>query len=89
MLCRRKHGNKGSFTCPFHGWSFSNTGKLLKVKDEDHGISGAIQYSRIVMTLKKLRASELSRLSFGSLNADAMPLEDYLGETKVIIDQIV
>jgi nitrite reductase/ring-hydroxylating ferredoxin subunit len=34
MLCRRKHGNKGSFTCPFHGWTFSNTGKLLKVKDE-------------------------------------------------------
>ncbi|MGG2476729.1 Rieske 2Fe-2S domain-containing protein, partial [Rhizobium sp. BR5] len=29
MLCRRKHGNKGSFTCPFHGWTFSNTGKLL------------------------------------------------------------
>ena len=23
MLCRRKHGNKGSFTCPFHGWTLS------------------------------------------------------------------
>ena len=34
MLCRRKHGNKGTFTCPFHGWSFNNGGKLLKVKDE-------------------------------------------------------
>jgi benzoate/toluate 1,2-dioxygenase alpha subunit len=34
MLCRRKHGNKSSFTCPFHGWTFSNSGKLLKVKDE-------------------------------------------------------
>ncbi|MGH8393928.1 MAG: Rieske 2Fe-2S domain-containing protein, partial [Pseudomonas sp.] len=21
MLCRRKQGNKGSFTCPFHGWT--------------------------------------------------------------------
>jgi phenylpropionate dioxygenase-like ring-hydroxylating dioxygenase large terminal subunit len=30
----QKHGNKGSFTCPFHGWTFNNTGKLLKVKDE-------------------------------------------------------
>ena len=26
---------------------------------------------------------------FGSLNADVVPLEDHLGETKVIIDQIV
>ncbi|MDO5605571.1 MAG: Rieske 2Fe-2S domain-containing protein [Paracoccus sp. (in: a-proteobacteria)] len=34
MLCRRKHGNKGGFTCSFHGWTFSNTGKLLKVKGE-------------------------------------------------------
>lgn len=37
MLCRRKHGNKGSFTCPFHGWTFSNAGKLLKVKDGKTG----------------------------------------------------
>uniref|UniRef100_UPI0005B4850C Rieske 2Fe-2S domain-containing protein n=1 Tax=Klebsiella sp. 10982 TaxID=1196034 RepID=UPI0005B4850C len=22
MLCRRKTGNKNSFTCPFHGWTF-------------------------------------------------------------------
>ena len=28
-LCRRKRGNRSSFTCPFHGWSFSNNGKLL------------------------------------------------------------
>jgi benzoate/toluate 1,2-dioxygenase alpha subunit len=36
-ICRRKHGNKGSFTCPFHGWTFSNNGKLLKVKDGKTG----------------------------------------------------
>jgi hypothetical protein len=22
-------------TCPFHGWTFNNSGKLLKVKDPD------------------------------------------------------
>lgn len=37
MLCRRKTGNKNSFTCPFHGWTFSNNGKLLKAKDESTG----------------------------------------------------
>ena len=31
MLCRFKSGNKA--TCPFHGWTFNNSGKLLKVKD--------------------------------------------------------
>lgn len=32
-----KRGNKSTFTCPFHGWSFNNTGKLLKAKDEKTG----------------------------------------------------
>ena len=33
MLCRRKTDNRTTFTCPFHGWTFKNSGELLKVKD--------------------------------------------------------
>jgi benzoate/toluate 1,2-dioxygenase subunit alpha len=33
MLCRHKRANKTSYTCPFHGWTFNNSGKLLSVKD--------------------------------------------------------
>ena len=44
MLCRRKKDNRGTFTCPFHGWTFSNNGKLLKVKDpRGAGLPGAVQ----------------------------------------------
>ncbi|MGO2809311.1 MAG: Rieske 2Fe-2S domain-containing protein, partial [Glutamicibacter arilaitensis] len=25
--------SRTTFTCPFHGWTFNNSGKLLKVKD--------------------------------------------------------
>src|SRR6201995_2750487 len=32
MLCRHKRANKKTFTCPFHGWTFNNSGKLLSVK---------------------------------------------------------
>ncbi len=90
MLCRKKHGNKGSFTCPFHGWTFSNAGKLLKVKDE--------KTTEYPITFNKNGSHDLTRVArfqnyrgflFGSLNADVQPLEDYLGETRVIIDQIV
>ncbi|MFK0161041.1 Rieske 2Fe-2S domain-containing protein [Rhizobium sp. NPDC090279] len=89
-LCRRKHGNKGSFTCPFHGWTFSNTGKLLKVKDEK-----TTQYPE---QFAKNGSHDLKRVPrfqsyrgflFGSLNEDVASLEDYLGAAKVIIDQIV
>lgn len=90
MLCRRKQGNKGSFTCPFHGWTFSNTGKLLKVKDakttqypEQFGKDGSHDLTRVA------RFESYRGFLFGSLNPDVASLEDFLGETKVIIDQIV
>ncbi len=89
-LCRKKHGNKGSFTCPFHGWTFNNAGKLLKVKDEK-----TTEYPVQFNTggshdLKKVaRFESYKGFLFGSLKAEVQPLEDFLGETKVIIDQIV
>ena len=90
MLCRRKQGNKGSFTCPFHGWTFANTGKLLKVKDakttqypDQFNTDGSHDLTRIA------RFESYRGFLFGSLNPDVAPLTDYLGETTVVIDQIV
>ena len=90
MLCRRKQGNKGSFTCPFHGWTFSNTGKLLKVKDarttqypEQFDKDGSHDLTRVA------RFESYRGFLFGSVNPHVAPLEDFLGETTVIIDQIV
>ncbi|PPT77475.1 benzoate 1,2-dioxygenase large subunit [Xanthomonas arboricola pv. populi] len=90
MLCRRKHGNKGSFTCPFHGWTFSNTGKLLKVKDEkttqyppQFGQNGSHDLKRVA------RFENYRGFLFGSLSEDVAPLEEFLGQSRVIIDQIV
>lgn len=90
MLCRKKHGNKGSFTCPFHGWTFSNAGKLLKVKDEKT-TEYPVQFNKHGShDLKKVARFENYRgFLFGSLSDDVMPLDDYLGETRVIIDQIL
>ena len=90
MLCRRKHGNKGSFTCQFHGWTFSNSGKLLKVKDGKTG-----DYPESFNTDGSHDLAKVSRFEsyrgflFGSLNPDVQSLEDWLGSTRVIIDQMV
>ncbi|WP_248802375.1 Rieske 2Fe-2S domain-containing protein [Pseudomonas sp. MWU13-2100] len=90
MLCRHKQGNKGSFTCPFHGWTFSNAGKLLKVKD---GKTGAYPDSFDCdgsHDLRRLGRFENYRgFLFGSLSEQVPTLNDYLGETRVIIDQMV
>lgn len=89
-LCRRKRGNRGSFTCPFHGWTFNNKGKLLKVKD-DKTTEYPVQFNTEGShdLTKVARFESYKGFLFGSLNPDVLPLDEYLGETKVIIDQIV
>jgi benzoate/toluate 1,2-dioxygenase alpha subunit len=89
-LCRRKHGNKGSFTCPFHGWTFNNTGKLLKVKDGktgDHPASFNTEGSHDLTLLPAF--ANYRGFLFGSLNGDVSSLEEHLGGARAVIDQIV
>jgi benzoate/toluate 1,2-dioxygenase alpha subunit len=89
MLCRFKRANKATFTCPFHGWTFSNTGKLLKVKDpqgagypEQFNCEGSHDLTRVA------RFESYRGFLFGSLNPDVSSLEDYLGEAKKMIDMV-
>jgi benzoate/toluate 1,2-dioxygenase alpha subunit len=89
-LCRRKRGNKGSFTCQFHGWTFSNTGKLLKVKDGKGADYPAAFNTDGSHDLKRVARFESYRgFLFASLNPDVLALEAHLGSTRVIIDQMV
>ena len=90
MLCRYKRGNKSTFTCPFHGWTFSNSGKLLKVKDPDGAGYPEQFHKQGSHDLKKVARFEAYRgFLFGSLNPDVKPLVEHLGEAKKIIDMMV
>ena len=90
MLCRFKRRNQRTFTCPFHGWTFSNTGKLLKVKDPD-GAGYPEQFNKEGShdLTKVARFGNYRGFLFGSLNADVQPLEEYLGEARKMIDMVV
>jgi benzoate/toluate 1,2-dioxygenase subunit alpha len=90
MLCRHKRGNKSTYTCPFHGWTFNNAGKLLKVKDPNE--------AGYPDQFNKEGSHDLTRIAhfesyrgflFGSLNPDVVPLTEHLGEAAKIIDLIV
>jgi benzoate/toluate 1,2-dioxygenase subunit alpha len=90
MLCRHKRGNKTSYTCPFHGWTFSNDGKLLAVKDprgagypENFNKNGSHDLTKVA------RFESYRGFLFGSLNPDVLPLKEHLGEAAKIIDMIV
>lgn len=90
MLCRHKRGRKATYTCPFHGWTFSNSGKLLKVKDpqnagypEQFNTGGSHDLKRVA------RFESYRGFLFGSLNPDVQPLSEFLGEAAKIIDMLV
>ncbi|MDQ8704991.1 benzoate 1,2-dioxygenase large subunit [Streptomyces sp. LHD-70] len=90
MLCRRKTDNRTTFTCPFHGWTFNNTGKLLKVKDprgagypEQFNTDGSHDLTKVA------RFENYRGFLFGSLNSEVKPLNEHLGEAAKVIDMIV
>lgn len=89
MLCRFKRNNTKTFTCPFHGWTFSNDGRLLKVKNpkdagypEDFNKDGSHD-------LRRVKLGNYRGFLCGSLNHDVPEIEEYLGETTKLIDLIV
>jgi benzoate/toluate 1,2-dioxygenase alpha subunit len=90
MLCRHKRGNKATYTCPFHGWTFSNAGKLLKVKEpEGAGYPDGFNKEGSHDLTRVARFESYRGFLFGSLNPDVVPLREYLGEAAKIIDLIV
>lgn len=90
QLCRFKRGNKATYTCPFHGWTFNNSGKLLKVKDPEEAGYGDCFNKEGSHDLKKVARFESYRgFLFGSLNPDVVPLTEFLGGAAKIIDMIV
>ncbi|BFO02772.1 benzoate 1,2-dioxygenase large subunit [Pseudomonas guariconensis] len=90
MLCRHKRGNRSSYTCPFHGWTFNNNGKLLKVKDPSNaGYPDSFNCDGSHDLTKVARFESYRGFLFGSLSADVKPLVEHLGESAKIIDMIV
>ncbi|MCJ7858428.1 benzoate 1,2-dioxygenase large subunit [Corynebacterium kalidii] len=90
MLCRRKTDNRTTLTCPFHGWTFSNAGELLKVKDEKAGGYPENFNTDGSHNLRRVPVFESYRgFLFGSLNPDVVPLSEHLGDSRVLIDMLV
>ncbi len=90
LLCRHKRGNRATYTCPFHGWTFNNSGKLLKVKDPDGAdYPDSFDKEGSHDLTKIARLDSYRGFLFGSLNPDVTSLATYLGETTKIIDTIV
>ncbi len=80
-LCTADFGNRKTFTCPFHGWSFNLDGELIGIVAGNKIYGEAMDKSE--WGLRPIPRVESYRgLIFGSLDPNVMPLEEYLGGLK-------
>ena len=87
QVCRAERGNASHFRCPYHGWTYKNTGELVGVPfhaDAYGGGDGLPLESVALLTPPKVGI--YNGLIFASLNPDAPALEDYLGDLKFYLD---
>lgn len=76
-VCSHEQGNAKTFVCPYHGWSFHNTGELGGVPSPLH--YGA-DFDRSKFALREAPCVDSYRgIVFASLSADVPTLDEHLG----------
>ncbi|MEW9671251.1 aromatic ring-hydroxylating dioxygenase subunit alpha [Ammoniphilus sp. 3BR4] len=86
-LCRADKGNKAHFTCPYHGFTFKNTGDLIGVPLQQDIYGGNLDVSN--MALHKVTIDSYKGLLFGTWSENPQPLSDFLGDFKWYLDIVV
>ncbi|NMR32363.1 Rieske 2Fe-2S domain-containing protein [Crystallibacter degradans] len=87
QVCRAEMGNASHFRCPYHGWSYRNDGRIVGLPFHKEAYGGEEGFKKKGQTL--LPAPSLgiyNGLIFISLDPDAEPLEDFLGDFKFYMD---
>jgi phenylpropionate dioxygenase-like ring-hydroxylating dioxygenase large terminal subunit len=90
QVCRAEMGNASHFRCPYHGWSYRNDGRLVGLPFYKDAYGGEAGFRRKGQTL--LPAPSLDTyngLIFVSMDPDAPPLREYLGDFAFYLDYYV
>ena len=80
QVCRSELGNASHFRCPYHAWTYKNTGELTGVPFHEDAYGGEAGLRRDgVGLLPAPRVDTHAGLIFASLDPAAPDLADYLG----------
>lgn len=84
-VCREARGSAKAFQCPYHGWTYANTGRLMGVPWPE---GYACDFRDGSYNLAQVPRVEIYRgFVFGTLNPAAPALIDYLGGAARAIDE--
>ena len=86
LVCEAERGNANAFRCPYHGWTFSNTGQLLGYPFSS-GYGG--RELKAELGLARVPRVEAYRgFVFGSLAGDGPSLAEHLGAARDAFDRL-
>jgi 3-phenylpropionate/trans-cinnamate dioxygenase alpha subunit len=85
VVCHADSGHAKAFTCAYHGWAFGLDGELATVPLEHDAYYNAIERPRYAMH-PVAKVESYKGLVFGTFDAGAPSLRDYLGEMAWYMD---
>jgi phenylpropionate dioxygenase-like ring-hydroxylating dioxygenase large terminal subunit len=83
-VCRVDQGNAKSFKCPYHGFTYSNSGQLLSVPSPQQAYGNTLDKSKL--SLVSARCASYGGMIFGCFDDTAPPLDEALGDFKWYLD---
>jgi len=87
QVCDAQKGNASAFRCPYHGWTFANTGKLLGYPFQS-GYGG--REAKKEFGLGRVARVEIYHgFVFGSFAEEGLSLLEHLGPARETIDRLV
>ncbi|MHA6622189.1 Rieske 2Fe-2S domain-containing protein [Pseudonocardia sp. DLS-67] len=87
QVCRAELGNASHFRCPYHGWSYRNDGRLVGLPFHREAYGGEEGFRRKGQALLPAPRLDTYRgLIFVSLDPDAPPLREHLGDFAFYLD---
>jgi phenylpropionate dioxygenase-like ring-hydroxylating dioxygenase large terminal subunit len=87
LVCDAPQGNSSAFRCPYHGWTFANTGALLGYPFSS-GYGGRELKSELGLA-RVPRMESYQGFVFGSFAEDGPTLAEHLGAAAGEIDRLV
>jgi phenylpropionate dioxygenase-like ring-hydroxylating dioxygenase large terminal subunit len=86
LVCELERGNASTFRCPYHGWTYANTGALTGVPFKDgYGPTPP----RAELGLARVpRVASIHGFVFGSLAEEGPSLAEHLGAATEVFDRL-
>lgn len=84
QICRADKGNASHFRCPYHGWTYKNTGQLVGMPAYKDAYAG-LDRSEIRLH-EAPKVAEMYGFVFACLDPNAPSFEEYIGDTSWYLD---